>query len=87
MPTDGNLGKILEAARRRAQLSQDELWLHYCEAGGATGRSAFIAYLRGATEPQVTQYNIIAGVLNAQLRKLKPRLLLPELNFDGLLDD
>ena len=87
MPTDGNLGKVLDAARRRAQLSQDELWVRYCDAGGVTGRSAFIGYLRGHTEPQVTQYNIIAHVLNQQLEKLESGPLLPQLNFEGLLRD
>lgn len=86
MPTDGNLGRILEGARRRAQLSQDELWLRYCDAGGVTGRSAFIGYLRGITEPLVTQYNIMASVLNEELRRKRSRPLLPELRFENMLD-
>ena len=61
------LAELLEEAREDANISREQLWLEYRENKGRASFSAFRSWLRGMTEPQVSQYNIVASVLNAHL--------------------
>lgn len=75
------VARALEAARQEAGLSRDELWAHYWRRGGRAKRSALISYLKGQTEPQVSQYNLIAQTLNEALEEAGKKTRLPVLVF------
>lgn len=69
------LADALETARRAAGLSQDDLWFRYKQDGGVIGLAAFKNYLRGLSDPQWHEYDIIAKVLNEALGEERlPRL-------------
>jgi hypothetical protein len=77
-----DVGAALERGRRAAGLTQDELWARYWQAGGRAKRSAVLSYLRGNTEPQVAQYNLLAETINDALVERGKRRSLPILEFD-----
>lgn len=77
-----NVAEALEAARLAAGLTQDELWALYWQAGGRAKRSAVLSYLRGNTEPQVSQYNLLARTINETLAAGGAKPLLPILEFE-----
>lgn len=79
---DGALARALERARQDAELGRDELWALYWQAGGRAKRSAVLSYLRGQTEPQLSQYNLLASVLNTALHAVGHPPRLPLLLFE-----
>jgi len=81
-PAAPEVAEVLEAARRHAGLSRDELWARYWRLGGRAKRSALISYLKGQTEPQVSQYNVIAQALNEALEAAGKDIRLPILAFE-----
>lgn len=81
--TDGKLARVLEAARLEAGISRDELWALYWQLGGRAKRGALLSYLKGETEPQVSQYNLIAAALNRALEDFGKKPTLPLLILDG----
>ena len=78
---DGKVAAALERGRQAAGLSQDELWALYWNAGGDAKRSAVLSYLRAQTEPQVTQYNLLAKVINERLQELGQAPVVPYVAF------
>jgi len=61
------LADALETARKAARLSQDDFWFRYKQEGGKIGLAAFKMYLRGQSDPQWDEYDVMARVLNAAL--------------------
>ena len=77
-----DVAAALERGRQVAELTQDELWVRYWQAGGRAKRSAVLSYLRGTTEPQVSQYNLLAQTINEALAEVGEEPMLPILEFD-----
>jgi hypothetical protein len=78
------LANALETARRASGLSQDGLWFLYKQKGGEIGLAAFKNYLRGSSDPQWHDYDIIAECLNEALGEER----LPRVPFQrGSTDD
>lgn len=63
-PTDH---EALDAARRRAGLSVEDLWLRYFELGGLASLIELDAFLRGALRPVRLEHDILAHALNEAL--------------------
>ena len=61
------LATALETARTAARLSQDDFWFLYKQHGGTIGLAAFKNYLRGLSDPQWHEYDVMAEVLNEAL--------------------
>lgn len=81
MSPSRDVAAALERARQAAELTQDELWARYWQTGGRAKRSAVLSYLRGNTEPQVSQYNLLAQTINDALADLGAEPMLPILEF------
>jgi len=54
---------VLEAARRQAGLSLDELWMAYFALGGAQSSDGLRDYLAGAGSP-LRDYDVVAQAIN-----------------------
>lgn len=59
--------EILDAARRRAGLSVEAIWLRYFELGGLASVLELDAFLRGALEPGRFERDILAHAINEAL--------------------
>lgn len=71
------IAEQVELARGELELSQDQLWVAYSDHGGRVQRSAFINYLQGKSEPRVTDYALLAELLNGLLAKSGAKVRLP----------
>ena len=58
------MAQILEAARQRAGLTNQDLWIGYCSLGGAADPATLDAYLAGTVVPDGVEYDLIAQTLN-----------------------
>ncbi len=58
----------IDAARRRAGLSLEGLWIRYFELGGLAGVMELDAFLRGALVPARLERDILAHAVNEALR-------------------
>jgi len=59
--------EVLDAARRRAGLSVEGLWIRYFELGGVASVIEFDAFLRGALVPPRLERDVLAHALNEAL--------------------
>ena len=62
IPTDA--GAILDAARRHAGLTVQDLWVRCYGLGGMATHTELAAYLSGEGEPSAVEYDVIAQALN-----------------------
>ncbi len=90
----------MDAARARAELTVEDLWLRYVALGGTGDAFDLDAFLQGVVPLQTSQHNVLAQALNEALRDryrtdlvpLAPLLPLAGvddrlgLHVDGLLD-
>jgi hypothetical protein len=65
----GPVADLLRSGCADAELSQMDFWALYRMNGGKTKPSAFLHYLQGASEPKVSDYNVMASTLNAELKR------------------
>lgn len=70
---------VLEAARTRAGLTFEELWIAYFALGGRAHPDALRAYLAGASA-QVTDYDVLAQALNERFLDMGQNHPVPLLN-------
>jgi len=59
----------LDAARRRAGLSVERLWIRYFELGGLASVMELDAFLRGALIPVRLERDVLAHAVNEALRE------------------
>ncbi len=71
-PSDGvpSASDVLDAYRREAGLSHEELWLRYFERGGSSKRTDVEAILRGVLVTSDHDYDVIALTLNERFVEL-----------------
>ena len=82
------LSSALETARTAAGLSQDDFWFLYKQRGGTIGLAAFKNYLRGLSDPQWHEYDVMAETLNEALGEERlPRIPFLRGTDDGLTSD
>ena len=68
-PEVGAVAELLKAGCSDAGLSQMDFWALYRMNRGRIKPSAFLHYLQGVSEPKVSDYNTMAGTLNAELKR------------------
>lgn len=64
---EATLAEALRAALAELRMAQDDFWARYRIAGGKVKLAAFKNYLRGISEPQVHDYDLMAMVMNQEL--------------------
>lgn len=58
------MSEILDAGRRQAGLSTDELWIRYYSLGGSASPADFEQYLDGRSLPSNLEYDVVAQAMN-----------------------
>jgi hypothetical protein len=67
----------MDAARVRAQLSVQELWLRYLALGGTGDAFDLDGYLQGLVPLDTFQQDVLAQTLNEALRDVYERYMIP----------
>jgi len=62
--------EVIDAARQRAQLDLQQLWLRYVGLGGDAGPLELEAYLSGLMSFDDYQHDILAHALNERFQEL-----------------
>jgi hypothetical protein len=70
---------VLDACRREAGLSHDELWLRYFELGGMCAGFELEAFLHGLRVPSSHDHAVIALAINERLVELGGKHSVPYL--------
>jgi hypothetical protein len=70
---------LFEVARRRAEWTVDQLWMHYLALGGTLVVFDLEAYLSGLVPLPAGQQDVLACALNERLRELYTAARVPYL--------
>ena len=79
MSDDRARHELFEAARRRAGLTLEQLWLHYLALGGTLVVFDLEAYLTGLVPMPPSQQDVLACALNERLADLFEAVRVPYL--------
>jgi hypothetical protein len=80
MRKEESVGDLLETPRMETGITQEELGELFRAGGGKGTNGTVEAWLRGWREPRVSQYNLLASMLNEHLKKAKSKRRLPVLS-------
>jgi hypothetical protein len=61
------VSEILQAGRRQAGVTRQELWIRYYAIGGGSSPETIDAYLDGSVVPHPADYDVVAQALNDAL--------------------
>jgi hypothetical protein len=81
--------RAVEAARTRADLSVQQLWLRYLALGGSSDAFEIDGYLQGLVPLDGFQQDVLAQAVNEALEELYRSLRVPlsVITADGVVDD